>query len=157
MLNLRLRALGLAFILGLCTPWIGAWLIVHTFRPVFEFEQLFVMPLYKRYAWSWEEIRPYANLYYVVVSSLIFGAALGLPLGLLLKQHWLFSWLSFLVAYLLATLISFLGSEFGAVGFLSLITWPGSLLSLVAVLAFTFVGHRVRGFYGVSLADPFTR
>jgi hypothetical protein len=118
--------------------------VEHTFRPIFEVEQLFVMPLYKSYAWSWEEIRPYANLYYVVMSSLIFGAVLGLPLGLLLKQRWLFSWLSFLMAYLLATLILFLDSEFGAHGFLALIVWPGFLSRLVAVLGFTFVGHRVR-------------
>jgi len=149
--------MGLAFILGLCTPWIDAWLIEHTFRPVFEVEQLFVVPLYKRYAWSLEEIRPYAHLYYSVVSSLIFGVVLGLPLGLLLKQRWLLSWLSFLVAYLLATLILCLDSEFGADLFLYLITWPGFLLGPVAVLVFTFIGHRVRGLYGVSRADPLRR
>jgi hypothetical protein len=147
MTGLRARAVGLAFILGLCAPWIDSWLTAHTFRPVFEFEQLFVLPLYRTYGWSWEEIRPYANSYYVVVSSLIYGAVLGLPLGLLLKQRWLISWLSFLVAFLLATLILCLDSEFGADAFLFLITWPGFVLPLVAVLAFTFIGQRVVAAY----------
>jgi hypothetical protein len=157
MINLQPKALGLAFILGLCAPWIDAWLIEHTFRPVFEVEQLFVVPLYKRYAWTLGELRSYADLYYSVVSSLIFGAVLGLPLGVLLKQRWLLSWLSFLVAYLLATLILCLDSEFGADLFLYLITWHGFLLGAAAVLVFTFIGHRMRGLYGVSRTDSLRR
>jgi hypothetical protein len=136
------RALGFAFILGLCAPWIDGWLVEHTFGPIVEVEQFFVVRLYRVYNWSYEEIRPLAHLYYDVVSALISGAILGLPLGLLFKQRWLISWLSFLVAWLLAAIFGVLDSEFGVADFLFLITWPGFLLTLLATLAFAFAGHR---------------
>jgi len=150
--RLRPRELGLAFLLGLCGPWALGWLVVHAFPIHFHFTQFFVSMLRDSYAWSLTEIRPYSRALYAFISSLTYGIVLGLPLGLFLNQRWYVSWLSFLVGFLSAELGLCFDTEFGIDMFLLNITLPEFWLTLVAVLAFAWVGPSMRGVRGLRVS-----
>jgi len=150
--GLRRSDLGLAFILGLCGPWIVGWLVSYTFGAHLYFTQFFVSLLHERYSWTPETVRPFGNVLYAVVSSLTYGAVLGLPLGLFLKQSPFLSWLAFVVAYLLAELGQGLDSEFGVGLVLFDMQFPPFLFMLLAVLGFAWLGQRLRHIYAPPLS-----
>ena len=143
--------MGLALLLGVCAPWIVAWLSLHTFRTQAIIVEPVIVLLHKRYAWNIDQIRPVSQMLFAILSIPI-GGLIGFGLGLLLTQQWLLYWLAFLGAFLIMQCVRSIESPLGVEGFLAIALLPEFWLTLLATFAFTFIGYRVRKFYVSSSA-----
>jgi hypothetical protein len=147
----RPMEMGLALLLGVCAPWVVAWLRLHTFRTQAIIVEPVIVLLHQRCAWNLDQIRPVSRMLFSILSIPTDGL-IGFALGLFLTQQWLLYWLAFLGAFLIMQCVGSIESPLGVEGFLATVLLPEFWLTLLATFVFTFIGYRVREFYVSSSA-----
>jgi len=147
----RLMEMGFALALGVCAPWVLAWLSSHTFRTQAIIVEPVIILFHKRYGWNLDQIRPLSRMLFAILSIPTDGL-IGLALGLLVTQQWRACWFAFLGAFLITQCIGSIESPLGVEGFLWTVLLPEFWLTLLATFVFTFIGYRVRKFYVSSSA-----